>query len=100
VSPGLAVDWESTRLYLSASSRLYRADGINHDAHILRAGFSFYEVNYEETQPWFILEAQRVKGMTEGTEITPMLRFIHRRFFAEFGITEKKKIRSSFMVNF
>jgi hypothetical protein len=100
VSPGLSVDWESTRLYFSASKRLYRADDVNHDVKALRAGFSFYEVNYDEIQPWFVLEAQKMNGFSEGTEITPMLRFLHRRFFAEFGLTEKKKIRSSLMINF
>ena len=73
-SPGIQVDYETTRIYVSATSRLYRAQGLNHDFASARAGFSFYEVDYDQTQPWFILEVRRMRGLTDKTEVTPMLR--------------------------
>ena len=45
-SPGIQVDYETTRIYVSATSRLYRAQGLNHDFASARAGLSFYEVDY------------------------------------------------------
>ena len=52
VTPGMQLDYETTRLYFAGLARLYRARGLNHDFGAARAGFSLYEVDYEETQPW------------------------------------------------
>ena len=100
VSPGIQVDYETTRIYLAANARLYRAKGINHDYASLRAGFSFYEVDYDEVQPWFIVEARRMRGLSDKTEITPMLRLIHNRYFVEAGVNNAKQARFNFMYIF
>ena len=99
-SPGVQLDYETTRLYSSASARLYRAEGLNHDFASVRTGFSFYEVDYDETQPWFILEVRRMQGLTDKTEVTPMLRLIHKRYFVEFGVNNSSQARMNFMYIF
>ena len=99
-APGVQVDYETTRIYVAATARLYRAEGIRHDYGSVRAGFSFYEVDYDETQPWFILEARRMKGLSDELEITPMLRFIHKRYFIEAGINNMKQGRFNIMYIF
>lgn len=100
IAPGVQVDYETTRIYVAATARLYRAEGIRHDYGSVRAGFSFYEVDYDETQPWFILEARRMKGLSDGLEVTPMLRFIHKRYFIEAGINNMKQGRFNIMYIF
>ncbi|MFI5444868.1 hypothetical protein [Polaromonas sp. UC242_47] len=100
LAPGVSADYETTRFYASGSLRLYRAPGINHDFASVRTGFSFYEVDYDEIQPWFILEARRMRGLSEKTEITPMLRFIHNRYFVELGVNNMKQGRFNFMYIF
>ena len=99
-SPGIQVDYETTRIYVSATSRLYRAQGLNHDFASARAGFSFYEVDYDQTQPWFILEVRRMQGLTDKTEVTPMLRLIHNRYFVELGVNNASQARMNFMYIF
>lgn len=99
-SPGVQFDYETTRVYLAATGRLFRAKNINHDYASVRAGFSFYEVDYDEVQPWFILEARRMRGLSEKTEITPMLRLIHNRYFIEAGVSTDKQARFNFMYIF
>lgn len=96
-APGVQLDYETTRVYVAAFARLYRADGINHDYGALRAGFSFYEAEYEETQPWFIVEARRMRGLSEQVEITPMLRLINKGYFVEAGFNTDKQVRFNFM---
>ncbi len=100
LSPGIQFDYETTRLYLATAARLYRAKDINHDYASVRMGFSFYEVDYDEVQPWFILEARRMKGLSDKTEITPMLRLIHNRYFIEAGVSTDKQARFNFMYIF
>jgi hypothetical protein len=100
LAPGVSADYETTRVYVSASARLYRAPGLNHDFASARAGFSFYEVDYDEVQPWLVLEARRMRGLSDSTEITPMLRLIHNRYFVELGINQAKQGRFNFMYIF
>ena len=99
-SPGVQVDYETTRVYVSATARLYRAEGLNHDFASARAGFSFFEVDYDQTQPWFILEVRRMRGLTDKTEVTPMLRLIHNRYFVELGVNNASQARMNFMYIF
>ncbi|MGA8515446.1 MAG: hypothetical protein WB821_11855 [Burkholderiaceae bacterium] len=99
-APGLSVDYETTRVYVSGSARLYRAQDINHDFASARAGFSFYEVDYDEVQPWLVLEARRMRGLSGKTEITPMLRLIHNRYFVEIGVNNSKQGRFNLMYIF
>ncbi len=86
-SPAVMADYETTRLYLGAGFEPKRSDGrLRHDSAWLRAGFSFYEVDYEQVQPWLIVEGKRVRyGSVTRNEITPLLRFIHRGLFVEVG---------------
>jgi hypothetical protein len=100
VTPGMQFDYETTRVYLAATYRFYRASDINHDYAALRAGFSFYESDYDKTQPWFILEARNMNGLSEKVEVTPMLRFINKNFFVEAGVNNSREPRFNFMYIF
>jgi hypothetical protein len=99
-SPGVQLDYETTRVYLAATARLLRSDDLKHDYGSVRAGFSFYEVDYDEVQPWLILEARRTRGLSDKTEVTPMLRLIHNRYFVELGVNTDGQPRANFMYTF
>ena len=100
LAPGVSVDFETTRVYVSATARLYRAPDINHDFASIRAGFSFYETDYDEVQPWLVVEARRMNNLSDQTEITPMLRLIHKRYFVELGVNNANQTRFNFMYIF
>ncbi|HEU4709272.1 MAG TPA: hypothetical protein VFS17_08170 [Methylophilaceae bacterium] len=100
VSPGIQFDYETTRVYFSATQRLYRAHDINHDFSSVRAGFSFYETDYDQTQPWFILEARHMNDLSDKVEVTPMLRLINKNYFVEAGVNNSSQLRFNFMYIF
>jgi hypothetical protein len=100
ITPGVQFDYETTRIYFQAAHRLYRASDINHDYTSVRAGFSFYETDYDKTQPWLILEARNMNGLSEKIEVTPMLRLINKSFFVEAGVNNSREPRFNFMVIF
>jgi hypothetical protein len=100
VTPGVQFDYETTRVYFAANYRFYRASNINHDYSSLRAGFSFYEPEYDGTQPWFVLEARNMNGLSDKIEVTPMLRFINKSYFIEAGMNTDYKPRFNFMYIF
>jgi hypothetical protein len=99
-TPGVQFDYETTRVYFMATHRLYRASNLNHDYSAIRAGFSFYEAGYDQTQPWFILETRNMNGLSDKVEITPMLRFINKNFFVEGGVNNFYEPRFNFMYIF
>lgn len=99
-TPGILFDYETTRVYLAAAGRLYRAQGINHDYGSARAGFSFYEADYDQTQPWFIVEARRMRNLSDKLEVTPMLRLINKNYFIEAGVNNSHQARFNFMYIF
>jgi hypothetical protein len=99
-TPGAQLDYETTRVYVAAMGRLYRSGGVANDYAAVRAGFSFYEAEYEETQPWFVVEARRMRGLSDGVEVTPMLRFISSRYFVEVGANLDGRPRVNFMYVF
>lgn len=100
ITPGVQFDYETTRIYFQAAHRLYRASDINHDYTSARAGFSFYESDYDKTQPWLVLEARNMNGLSEKIEITPMLRLINKSFFVEAGVNNSREPRFNFMYIF
>lgn len=99
-SPGIQVDYETTRVYASVFARAYRAEGINHDFLSARAGFSFFEADYDEVQPWLVLEVRRMNNLSDVTEVTPMLRLIHNRYFVELGVNNFGQTRFNLMYTF
>lgn len=100
ITPGVQFDYETTRIYFQAAHRFYRASDINHDTTSVRAGFSFYETDYDQTQPWLILEARNMNGLSEMIEITPMVRLINKNFFVEAGVNNSREPRFNFMYIF
>lgn len=99
-SPGMQADYETTRLYFSGMHRLYRASQVNHDFSAIRAGFSFIEAHYEQTQPWLLMEARYMNSLSDRIEITPMLRLINRNYFIEVGANNFGQPRFNFMFIF
>jgi hypothetical protein len=97
LSPGLQFDYETARVYFAAATQFYRAEQINHDMASLRTGFSFYETEFDETQPWFIIEARRMHDLSDKTEITPMLRLINKNYFIEAGVNNSRQFLFNFM---
>lgn len=99
-SPGFQFDYETTRIYYAATHKLYRASNLNHDTTSIRAGFSFYEADYDKTQPWFILETKYTNQISDKIEVIPMLRLINKNIFVEGGVNNSGQPRLNLMYTF
>ncbi len=97
----LLADYETTRVYAGGDLRPLRgAQGLRQDTAWLRTGLSFYEAEYDQTQPWFVPEARRQRGTFERKALaTPMLRLIDRRYFVELGANRDGGV-FNFMLNY
>ena len=99
-SPGIQVDYETTRFYSMASARVYAAQGATSNITTARLGASFYEADYDEPQPWVVIEARRMTFVSKQYEFTPMVRVIHKRYFVEAGANLSGQLRFNFMYNY
>ena len=99
-SPGIQMDYETTRFYSMASARVYVAQGATSNITTARLGASFYEADYDEPQPWIVIEARRMTFVSKQYEFTPMLRIIHKRYFVEAGANLSGQLRFNFMYNY
>ncbi len=90
-SPAVMADYETTRVYAGTGLHTLQTSGWQHHTAYARTGFSFYEADYEDTQPWFVVEAKREWDHLAGrpssakTSWTPMLRLVNRRWFVDAG---------------
>ena len=99
-SPGFQFDYETRRIYFATTHKLYRASNLNHDTTSIRAGFSFYEADYDQTQPWFILETKYTNQISDKIEVIPMLRLINKNIFVEGGVNNSGQPRLNLMYTF
>lgn len=99
-SPGIQVDYETTRFYSMASARAYAAQGATSNITTARLGASFYEADYDQAQPWIVIEARRMSFVSNQYEFTPMLRVIHNRYFLELGANLSGQARFNMMYNY
>jgi hypothetical protein len=99
-SLAVMADYETTRVYLGAGVKTLRASPVQQDSAYARAGFSFYEAEYDEVQPWLIGEVKRQRDGTAKTQTAAWLRLIHKRYFVELGADDEGRARFSFMINF
>ncbi|MEY3891676.1 MAG: hypothetical protein RL626_754, partial [Pseudomonadota bacterium] len=88
------------RIYFATTHKFYRATNLNHDTTSIRAGFSFYEADYDQTQPWFILETKYTNQISDKIEVIPMLRLINKNIFVEGGVNNSGQPRLNLMYTF
>ena len=99
-SPGFQFDYETSRIYFATTHKIYRASNLNHDTTSIRAGFSFYEADYDKTQPWFILETKYTNQISDKIEVIPMLRLINKNIFVEGGVNNGGQPRLNLIYTF
>ncbi len=98
--PGLQVDYETRRVFTAYRWHGMRGGPVKHRFDNVQAGFSFYAVDYDAWQPWFILDVRKTSNLGMDSEITPTLRLIHKTFFFEAGAVDGERLRLNLMYNF
>lgn len=86
-TPSVQFDYETTRLYFLGKLRMMRGPDMNFDSAAVQGGFSFYETGFDETQPWFVVEARTMRNREPAFQVTPALRLINKDYFLELGVS-------------
>tara|TARA_X000000368_G_scaffold239268_1_gene188902 strand:+ start:695 stop:1333 length:639 start_codon:yes stop_codon:yes gene_type:complete len=87
LSPKIQFDYETRRIYAMTSHQILRVQHDNFDTTKAKAGFSFHKTEYNETQPWFILELIHTNSMSKKLEIIPTIRLINKALYLEAGVS-------------
>lgn len=98
--PGFQADYETRRIYTAYSWHGMRGGPVKHSFNKVQAGFSFYAVDYDDWQPWFILDVRKTSNLGMSSEVTPTLRLIHKSLFFEAGAVDGERLRLNLMYNF
>lgn len=99
-SLGVQLDYETTRFYSMVATRTSFAGGMTSTNSTVRLGVSFYEVDYDQAQPWIVIEARRIEVESKQYEFTPLIRVIHNKYFIEAGANLSGHLRFNFMLNY
>ena len=100
VSPTIQFDHETRRIYTMVSHQILRVAHDNFDTTKAKAGFSFYKTEYNETQPWFILEISHTNSMSEKLEVIPTIRLINKALYFEAGVSTEGDPKLHLMYTF
>ncbi len=101
LQPGIQLDYETRRIYAAYKWHGSYSKALDYTRYSLSGGFSFYKTEYDEWQPWFVVEASRKGGdLKDASEITPYIRFIHKTLFIEAGAPFQKGASQGLKVNF
>jgi hypothetical protein len=101
LNTGLQIDYETRRIYTAAQWRGYYTRTFKGRRSSVAAGFSFYPTEYDEWQPWAILEVEKMGGdFQQTTQVTPYLRLLHNTLFIEAGVPVRRGKSDGIKVNF
>jgi len=98
---GGQVDFETRRLYLSASSDAHYSTTFLHRTDNLQVGFAPYAHEVNGLATWFIVSASHYDGdIEENTQVALLLRFFKKRFWMEAGATIEGQPQARVMLAF
>ena len=100
LSPTVQFDYETRRIYTMISHQMLRAAHNTFDTTKAKAGFSFYKTEFNETQPWFILELSHTNSMSEKLEVIPTIRLINKALYFEAGVSTEGDPKLHMMYTF
>ena len=98
--PGFQADYETRRVYFAYRWHGVSGGPVNHVFNGAQAGVAFYEAEYDDWAPWFILDVRKMSNLNMDTEVTPTFRLIHKTLFLEAGAVDLKRLRVNVMYNF
>jgi hypothetical protein len=99
VHGGFWADHETRRIYARLSTHAYHAAGHTQVVTTAQGLWAPYAADYEDIATWIGLQAERRSGLTDATQITPLLRLFQRRWWVDVGVSVNREHRGDAFVN-
>jgi hypothetical protein len=96
---GIWADYETRQIYTRLSTARWRTGSLDSSHTVAQVGVSPYKAEYDEIAPWFVVQVEEKRGIATGTQVTPMLRFIYKRWWFELGGTTSGNNKGDLYLN-
>jgi hypothetical protein len=96
---GIWADYETRQFYSRLSSTRWIASDYQHTVTTAQLGLSPIRAEYDEIAPWVVIQAERKRGLSRTTQVTPMLRLIYKAWWVELGATTSRANRGDVYFN-
>lgn len=96
---GFWADHETRRIYGRLSTHTYLAGGRSQTVTTAQGLWAPYAADYEDIATWLGLQLERRSGLTDATQVTPLLRLFQRRWWVDVGVSVNREHRGDAFVN-
>ena len=96
---GLWGDYETRRIYTRASVQTHWTSAFSQTVSTAQALWAPYAADYEDVAAWIGLQVQRRNGLSDATQVTPLLRFFQRNWWVDGGVSVNSKHRGDVFIN-
>ena len=96
---GLWADYETRRIYTRASVQTHWTSAFSQTVMTGQALWAPYAADYEEVATWIGLQVERRNGLSNATQVTPLLRFFQRSWWVDGGVSVNSKHRGDVFIN-
>lgn len=96
---GLWADYETRRLYTRVSLQTHWTSAFSQTVLTAQALWAPYAADYEDVASWAGLQVERRNGLSDATQITPILRFFQRNWWVDGGVSVNREHRGDVFIN-
>lgn len=97
---GLWADYETRRVYFRGTVQTNWTEDFSQTVITTQALWAPYAADYEDVATWIGAQAERRNGLSDATQITPLLRFFQRTWWIDLGVSVNRTHRGDAFINF
>lgn len=96
---GFWADYETRRIYTRASLTTHWTSEFSQTVITGQALWAPYAADYEDIASWIGVQLERRNGLSDATQVTPMLRFFQRNWWVDGGVSVNSEHRGDVFIN-
>lgn len=96
---GFWFDYETRRIYTRFSTSTHWTSAYSQTVNTAQALWAPYAADYEDVATWIGLQVERRNGLSDATQITPLLRFFQRNWWVDAGVSVNSAHRGDLFLN-
>ena len=96
---GFWADYETRRIYTRISSETHWTSAYSQTVNTAQALWAPYAADYEDIASWIGVQVERRNGLSDATQVTPLLRFFQRNWWVDTGVSVNSAHRGDVFLN-
>jgi hypothetical protein len=96
---GFWADYETRRIYTRFSTLTHWTSAYSQTVNTAQALWAPYAADYEDLATWIGVQVERRNGLSDATQITPLLRLFQRNWWVDAGVSVNDAHRGDVFLN-